>query len=133
MNPLSERLITGITGELLVQLRLFQHGVQAAPPLADSGNDLIAIRNNVFKAVQVKTSWLENPRFEIPRDRLYHILALVHLQGEENELHLDESRVYLVKKEEIEQGTFNSRDLTSHLLSSSLIDRLFPVNDEIAE
>jgi len=37
-------------------LRLFQHGVQAAPPLKDSGNDLIAVRERVFRAIQVKTT-----------------------------------------------------------------------------
>ncbi len=56
MNPLSKTCITGTIGELLVQLRLFQYGVQAAPPLKDSGNDLIAVRRETFRAVQVKTT-----------------------------------------------------------------------------
>ena len=65
MNPLFPQLVTGVTGELLVQLRLFQYGVQAAPPLTDSGNDLIAIKGHIFKAIQVKTTEVDG-KFKVP-------------------------------------------------------------------
>jgi len=78
MNPLSEQINIGTVGELLVQIRLLQYGVQAAPPLKDSGNDLIGIRGNEFRAIQVKTTTGE--RFDL-RDlpSKFHILACVRL------------------------------------------------------
>ena len=45
-NPIPKNMKTGTIGELLVQLRLLQYNVQAAPPIKDSGNDLIAIKGN---------------------------------------------------------------------------------------
>ena len=36
-NPISAAIRIGTLGELLVQLRLLQFEVQAAPPLRDSG------------------------------------------------------------------------------------------------
>jgi hypothetical protein len=105
MNPLDQKLVTGTTGELLVQLRFFQYGVQAAPPLKDSGNDLIAVREHVLKAVQVKTT------AETDHD---------------NELLLDKSEVYLVDRELIDAGGFNLNDLEDHRISQAVVDRLFP-------
>jgi hypothetical protein len=55
-NPISNEIKTGTVGELLVQMRLLQHDVQAAPPLKDSGNDLIALRGFVVRTIQVKTT-----------------------------------------------------------------------------
>jgi hypothetical protein len=78
MNPLDENLTKGTFGELLVQIRLLQYGVQAAPPIKDSGNDLIAIRGKVFCAIQVKT----RTSYPIKVDRLpklFHVLAIVVL------------------------------------------------------
>lgn len=125
MNPLSDRIITGTVGELLVQLRLFQYGVQAAPPLKDSGNDLIAVRGKIFKAIQVKTTTM-NGRLNIPNDRLYHILAFVRLQGENDELHLDLSEVYLIEKEIIDRNGVETDHLDAYRLSRELVDHLFP-------
>lgn len=85
MNPLSAHLTTGTFGELLVQLRLLQYGVQAAPPLKDSGNDLIAVKGAVFKAIQVKTT--AKNRFRLnDMPKYYHLAALVALVGEQNEV-----------------------------------------------
>ncbi len=36
MNPLDDRMVTCTVGELLVQLRLLEYDVQAAPPLVES-------------------------------------------------------------------------------------------------
>lgn len=56
MNPIDPRMRTGTIGEILVQLRLLQCGVQAAPPINDSGNDLIAVNGRTVRAVSVRTT-----------------------------------------------------------------------------
>jgi hypothetical protein len=73
-NPITEAIKTGTVGELLVQLRLLQYDVQAAPPLKDSGNDLIALRGFVVRTIQVKTTTDALPVWP-PEARLY--LSLV--------------------------------------------------------
>jgi len=129
MNPLSKHLITGTVGELLVQLRLLQYGVQAAHPLKDSGNDLIAIRDKTLKAIQVKTTAMDG-KLRKPAERLYNILAFVRLHGENDELSLDKSEVYLIKKEEVD-GCKNVKDhLNNYKISQDLIDRLFPPSND---
>ena len=100
MNPITNRILTGTVGELLVQLRLLEHNVQAAPPIKDSGNDLIAIRGDVFKAIQVKTRTGDYyAKNDLP-DR-YHILAAVHLVGNEDTIFLDNSQVFLIPREQV--------------------------------
>ena len=126
MNPLNEKLVTGTIGELLVQLRLFQYDVQAAPPLKDSGNDLIAIRGHTFRAIQVKTTSSQDGLVRAPTDRLYHILAFVRLHGENHELFLDESEVFLITRNEIEEGLFNHNSLDRFRISYELVNSLFP-------
>lgn len=125
MNPLSENITKGTFGELLVQLRLLQYGVQAAPPIKDSGNDLIAVRGEEFRAIQVKT------RTELPKkindlQRLYHILAIVHLDplGSGTDLSIDRCNIYLFDKYDIE----DEDDLIyedRYLISQERIDDLF--------
>ena len=104
MNELEPETIIGTFGELLVQLRLFQYGVQAAPPLKDSGNDLIAVRGHVFKAVQVKTTTQNRVSFHKLPDH-YHLLALVALLGKISisEASLDETRIFLLSREDVEE------------------------------
>ncbi len=126
MNELTPRIITGTTGELLVQLRLFQYSVQAAPPLKDSGNDLIAVRGLIFKSIQVKTTGNENGTWTIPTGRQYHILALVRLRGDKNELSLDNSEVYLLPRETVDSGDYDLNDLDNFLISQEVVDNLFP-------
>ena len=126
MNPVESRLITGTVGELLVQLRLFQYGVQAAPPLIDTGNDLIAVRGSTFKAIQVKTTGMENGKWEIPRERNYHILALVRLCGENSELLLDKAEIYLLSRDSINTKKCNLNDLQEYRISQAVVDRLIP-------
>lgn len=121
MNPLSKHLRIGTVGELLIQLRLLQYHVQAAPPLKDSGNDLIAIKGRVFKAIQVKTTTGEDVRCEAP-DRSFHLLGLVRLEGEGDTLYLDRCDVYLIPKDEVEAAR---RTLERYRLDAALVDRLF--------
>jgi len=126
MNPLSKELSTGTVGELLVQLRLLQHSIQAAPPLKDTGNDLIAIRGSVFKAIQVKTSTtgLFDDLDDLPKKH-YHLAAFVALTGEARQLHLDASEVFLVTKEWLGARKQVPRTkLTEHLLAN-VADALF--------
>lgn len=54
-SPISENMVKGTIGELIVQTRLLQYGVQAAAPIKDSGNDLIALKGYAVKTIQVKT------------------------------------------------------------------------------
>ena len=57
VNPLPEDMISCSFGELLVQLRLLQFGMQSLVPHKDSGNDLVTFfHKKVFKTVQVKTT-----------------------------------------------------------------------------
>jgi len=93
MNKISADNKTAKLGELLVQLDLLDNDVQAAPPIYDSGNDLIAVKSDVFKAVQIKTEGPNSASWTVPDDRLYHILALVKLDA--NVFH---SRIYYLEK-----------------------------------
>jgi hypothetical protein len=98
MNQITDKIQTGTVGELLVQIRLLQYGVQAAPPVKDSGNDLIAVNGTEFRAVSVRTT--TTGRFNKPDDtRLYHVLAVVHLLGHEREIYLDGSHIFLIPQE----------------------------------
>lgn len=125
-NPISSNLVTGTIGELLVQLRLLQHGVQAAPPLKDSGNDLIALKGSVIRTIQVKCSAIGIPRIrKLPAN--YHLLALVELHGHDETLNLDESKVYLVPKENVPTLQRNEAGLSCYLLTPDHVGRLFPL------
>ncbi len=122
MNRLYDTTLFGTFGELLVQIRLLQFDVQAASPIKDSGNDLIAIRQSIFKAIQVKTT--KQVRVDNPSsDKLYHILAIVHLPAGQDENLLDSYKVYLFSKEEVSGASTTINE--ANLISQSLINRLF--------
>lgn len=111
-NPLPKNIHKGTIGELLVQLRLFEYGVQAAPPIKDSGNDLIAIKGEVTKFIQVKT---ERRLRKLPK--IYHLVAIVDLQGDTTgNLLLDQSEIWIIKKgESIDQKRKLDQDLVNEL------------------
>lgn len=124
MNPISPELVTGTVGELLVQLRLLQFGVQAAPPIKDSGNDLIAVRRLAFRAVQIKTTAGDTyPVQNLPA--YYHILAVVHLVGDGVTLYLDRSRVFLIPKERVQTAPRQVELLREFALTQNHVDVLF--------
>jgi len=128
VNPLEERMVTCTVGELLVQLRLLEYGVQASPPLKDSGNDLIAIRGEHFRSIQVKaTRDAKSFSFDNKelKERLYHVLALVQIVGENSKVSLDECRIYIMPKEAVEKGYYNPEKLGDYELSGPLVDTLF--------
>jgi hypothetical protein len=127
MNPLDANLTTGTVGELLVQLRFLQFGVQAAPPLKDTGNDLIAVRGREIRAIQIKTTAGEQCTFDNRqlRKKLYDGLALVQLVGEGSYLELDNCRIYLMPKEAVTKGCYGTKELNQYLLCSDVVDALF--------
>jgi hypothetical protein len=124
MNPITDRIRKGTVGELLVQLRLLEHGVQAAPPIKDSGNDLIAVRGEVFRAIQVKTrTGKYYSKDELPE--MYHILAVVHLVGDENTLLLDKSQVFLIARDRVADAPTAFADLGEFAMSAGNVNALF--------
>lgn len=95
-NPLPKNTHKGTIGELLVQLRLLEYGIQSAPPIKDSGNDLIAIKGEAVKFIQVKT---EKRLRNLPK--IYHLVAFVDLKySEDDSLLLDQSKIWIIKKGE---------------------------------
>ena len=111
-NPLHKTTHKGTIGELLVQLRLLEYGVQAAPPIKDSGNDLIAINGEVTKFIQVKT---ESRLINLPK--IYHLVAIVGTQYDKSgNLLLDQSEIWIIKKgESIDQKRKLNQDLVDEL------------------
>jgi hypothetical protein len=123
-NPITDQTRTGTVGELLVQLRLLQYGVQAAPPLKDSGNDLVALMGFAIRCVQVKTSTSALPAWP-PADKLYHLIAIVKLVGMDDTLRLDDSRVYLLSKEELSGVERSWHALDRFALDRRRVEMLF--------
>lgn len=124
MNPISPELTRGAVGELLVQLRLLQFDVQAAPPVKDSGNDLIAIRRNVFRAIQVKTTG--GMKYSVQGlPEYYHLLAVVQLVGSGTQLHLDRSRIFFLPKDRVDSLSRRIDKIQEFELSQGYVDHLF--------
>ncbi len=123
-NPISPNLVTGTLGELLVQLRLLQHGVQAAAPLKDSGNDLIALKGYEVRTIQVKTSANGIPKIQNLPER-YHLLALVVLKGYDETLFLDDTLIYLVPKADVPTLKCSSEGLEPFRLTPQHVGSLF--------
>src|SRR3546814_14802490 len=96
-NDIPPPLATGTLGEILVQLRLLQFGVQAAPPIKDTGNDLVAFRGRAVRTIQVKTA-----TNRVSRDRRlpkhYDVLAFVLLHSTDGIVALASSRIFLVPR-----------------------------------
>lgn len=106
-NPISMNVETGTIGELLVQLRLLEYGVQAAPPVKDSGNDLIALKGRIVKLVQIKTS-LHGipPASNLPL--IWDIVFLVDLKrNSTGKFLLDESKIYALENGKSGKGELN--------------------------
>lgn len=133
MNELPRPLLQGTFGELLVQLRLLEHSVQASPPIRDTGNDLIGIRGSVFRAVQVKTTADFPVKFDTAKlPPRFHILAIVVL-GEvkyddliDFETKLDTCRIFLLKEKDVTKGYWTKDDLQDSELSKQRVDALWP-------
>jgi hypothetical protein len=126
-NPITDEVKIGTIGELLVQLRLLLYGVQAAPPLKDSGNDLIAIKGECVKFIQVKTTKGDSfSSLNELKDKVFHILALVKIESSEDNISLDKSKIYLIPKDKV-KNTFNINGTNNnYLLSKELVESLWP-------
>ena len=124
MNKISDEVHTGTIGELLVQIRLLQYGVQAAPPLKDSGNDLIAICGKVSRAIQVKTT-TKHKYNKGNLNKIYNILAVVELIGDDREVLLDESNVFLIPQDNVKGTSLCCEKIHEYLLTQEHIDQLF--------
>ena len=125
MNPIRVETKIGTIGEILVQLRLLQYDIQAAPALKDSGNDLIAVKGDIFRAVQVKTTTKDNFSFKDLSEKKYHILALVKLVGENDSIYLDRSKIFLLQKSEVEKKSYNIEELIGKDLNRERLNQLF--------
>jgi hypothetical protein len=125
MHKISAEIQTSALGELLVQARLLQYGAQAAPPIKDSANDLIATKGESSRAIQVKTRTTD--AFALgPLPALYDILALVKLVGDGQEVHLDASAVYLIPRKIVESREISRfDDLDDFLIGSKRVSELF--------
>lgn len=122
-NKLPENIKIGTFGELLVQLRLLEFGVQAAPPLKDTGNDLIAGRGETFRSVQVKTCLGGRPQVKkLPPH--WHILSLVRLEFDDGGLALDRSEINLISRAEYEKNG-SLKNLSRFRISQARVDALF--------
>lgn len=124
MNEITNKIQTGTIGEMLVQIRLLQYGVQAAPPIKDSGNDLIAVNGQAFRAVSVRTTTTGRYN-KPPAERLYHVLAVVRLVGDDREIFLDASQLFLIPQVEVAGASDSCEDLRDYALSRELVGKLF--------
>jgi len=90
-------------GELLAQVYLLAHGVRAAPPIRDSGNDLIACRKGQFRALQVKTK--KNPSFSrrgFPE--IYDGVVLVVLKEDDENFGETKPIISVMRRDEFESA-----------------------------
>ncbi|MBY0495501.1 MAG: hypothetical protein K2Y23_14920 [Cyanobacteria bacterium] len=55
----------------------------------------------------------------------FHVLVLVRLSGEDRRLDLDESDVYLLRRDEVTKGCFQRTELERFRLGPERIDELF--------
>jgi hypothetical protein len=124
MNKLYSTTSVGTMGELIVQLHLLEYDVQAAPPLKDSGNDLIAIRNREFRAIQVRCTTTEDIN-KPDENVLYHILAIVNLPKRDNRYITNESQVYLFALADVGAISKPVSKYKGNLLSQELVEKLF--------
>lgn len=123
-NALPENNLTGLFGELLVQIRLLQYGVQAAPPMEDSGNDLIAVNGKEFRTVSVRTT--TSTTYTKPKnERIYDVLAVVCLVGADNEVMLDGSQIFLIPKQAVKKAPTNAKRLGKYIFSRNRVEKLF--------
>lgn len=124
MNPLTDNIHPGTLGELLVQIRLLQYGVQAAAALKDSGNDLIAVNGGEFRSVSVRTT--TTGQYGKPKmERQYHVLAVVYLVGEGRDVALDASQLFLIPQAEVAAASTICENLDGYKFSREIVEKLF--------
>jgi hypothetical protein len=124
VNHVTDKILTGTLGELLVQIRLLECGVQAAPPIKDSGNDLIAVNGTEFRAVSVRTT-TTGTYTKPPGTKLYHVLAIVYLVDDENEVFLDDSELFLIPQADVGTASSDCQNLGQYRFTRPHVARLF--------
>ena len=98
-NPLPKTTQIRTIGEVFVQLKLLEFDVQAAPPMRDSGNDLVAIKGRIIKLIQVKTT--QNDDWNLNNlKKVYDLVFLVKLESEDNRILFDKSKVFVLQEGE---------------------------------
>jgi len=131
MNESPLNLKKGTIGELLIQLRLLQYGIEPAIPLIDSGNDIIALKGRTVKSIQVKTKKFDRRIWRLDNmPERYDILALVKLA--EDWENLDHAKIYLLSERDVNnRGSIsdNERVLEDYRLSIERINLLFSSRD----
>jgi hypothetical protein len=124
MNALYATTKVGTLGELIVQLRLLENDIQAAPPIKDSGNDLIAIRGEVFRAIQVRATTCGTIDKPLPTVK-YDILAVVEIPLNGGSYSTRAAEVFLFEHDEVAQLSQRLSDYRDHVLSPVLLEKLF--------
>jgi hypothetical protein len=123
VNRLPVTTNLGTLGELYVQIRLLEHGIQAAQPLKDSGNDLIAVYENQFRAIQVRSTTSQLVDKPAP-EKSYHILAIVSFQKADHPT-IDGANLYLFTKAEVTNIGVNLAQYSNSLISEHRVQTLF--------
>lgn len=115
----------GTIGELLTQIRLLEYEIEPTIPLIDSGNDIIAIKDDIVKYIQVKTRSYDKTIWRFKNLRNYHILVLIKLS--KNPTDLDQAKIYFLSKKEVAGRTSIGCDTIEDKfrLSQQRIDELF--------
>jgi len=126
MNPLPPKVNRGTLGELLAQIHLLANGVQAAPPIRDSGNDLIACRGSDILALQVKTKKRHDfSKHQMPA--LYHGAVFVVLREEaDGRYDIATPDIYLMSRTEVEATkSFGRHAMERFRICPQRVDEVF--------
>lgn len=94
----------------------------------DSGNDLIAIRGQHFKAIQVRTTTgdrIDKPDGPEQGGPLYDILAVVKVPMKDGKILVHEAEIYLFGSEEVLTISRKLSGYPQRRISSALVDELF--------
>ena len=125
MNPLTNEIRVGTIGELLVVLRLLEYDIQACFTLKDTGNDLIAVKDSIVKSIQVKST-LQNHWTSPRSSSKYDVLALVLLVASDGHYNLENSKIYMLSKNEVgERTSINLENIRDYQLNENRIQQLF--------
>lgn len=78
----------------------------------------------MFRAIQVKTT--QSDCFQLNNlPGLYHIVALVHLMGEDQSIYLDQSRIFLLEKKQIVSSRYRIGELGDSEMTETRVEQLF--------
>jgi len=66
----------------------------------------------------------ETPKYGM-EGKAYHLLAVVRLIGTNDQLYLDESKIFLIPKDDVESVSTSIDGLEKYRLSPALVNRLF--------